>query len=262
MKIWIWDIKKEAIELLEGKWKSAVLGLFVPFVIGLLLTFSTHNALLSEKGLFLNSFFESVVFSFFASVVSYAFLIGVSNLILSRSTSEQKNGFFRVLFISFASFSRALLPAFMLKFVYQTVNKLLFFDNVMVFYDMLFYSYIELPEYITIIQIIRAIVNILFFYFNIVYIFTPCVLAESPFIKPKFAMQMSERLIAGKKWRMIFLLISFISVIALGFLAAFVGAFFAFSYQLAAICVFYRKQMGDNKDSRINKIHVMLRKMP
>ena len=181
------DIKKEAIVLMEGKWKSVVLGLFIPFIIGMLLTFVPNYEVYQDNGVFLFSFFETVIFSFFSSVISYSFLIGVINLILSGNKKEKKGGFGRILLVAIASFSRAFLPVFVLKFLHQIIDTFLLFDNAIVLYDILFYSYIELPAYIILTQITRIIITLMFLYFNIVYIFTPYVLAESPFIKPKFA---------------------------------------------------------------------------
>ncbi len=260
MKIRLKDIKNEAIVMLEGKWKSVVLGLFVPFIISIFLTFVPYNDTSADSGVFLFSLLESVVLSFFSSVVSYAFLIGVMNLILSRNIKENKGGFFRIIVISLSSISRAFFPVFILKFLYQTADIFLFLDNAIVFYDILFYSYVELPVYLILTQVIRMIINTAFLYFNIVYIFTPCVLAQVPFIKPRFAMQMSRRMTSGNRWKLFLLIFSFIGWIILGFFAVFVGAFFAMAYQLAAICVFYRKMNGsDDETASKRKIHVMLR---
>lgn len=256
------DIKKEAIILLEGKWKSVVLGLFVPFIIGILITFVPDYETYQDEGVFLFSFFESVILSFFSSVISYSFLIGVINLILGGNKKERRGDFSRILLVAIASFSRAFFPVFILKFAYQITNTFLLPDNAIVLYDILFYSYIELPAYIILTQIIRIIITFLFLYFNIVYIFTPYVLAESPFIKPEFAMKMSERITLGVKWKLIILVLSFVGWLILGAFSMFVGSFFAMAYQISAICVFYRKITGNGGDKEMKeKVHVMLRKI-
>lgn len=256
------DIKKEAIVLIEGKWKSVVLGLFIPFIIGILLTFVPNYETYQDKEVFLFSFFESMIFSFFSSVLAYSFLIGIINLILSGNKKEKKGGFGRILLVAITSFSRAIFPVFILKFAYQMIDTFLLLDNAIVLYDILFYSYIELPVYIILTQIIRIIITLVFLYFNIVYIFTPCVLAESPFINPKFAMQMSERMTLGLRWKLVILILSFIGWLIIGAFSMFVGSFFAMAYEISAICVFYRKMTGSAKSSNANgNVHVMLRKI-
>jgi len=237
MNLSIKEIKQEARKMLEGKWKSVVLGLFVPFILNLLITFVPY----SKNESYFSLFLQTSVFSFLTSLISYSFLIGVSNLILSNSTNEKRGGFFRVFIVSLSSLSRAIFPVFVLKFLYQTVDSFFVAENAILLYDTLFYSYIELPFYIFATQLMRLIISAIFFIFGIIYIFTPCIMAESPFISGKTAMQISARLTLKRRRKLTVLVFSFLGWIVVGFFAMFVGTFFAAAYETAAVCAFYKK---------------------
>ncbi len=235
------EIKKTAKKQLEGKWNNVVLALFVSFVAGIFINFlpETKEAFSNED--FLSSLFGRMVFLFFSSLISYSFSVGIYNLILSRNEKKKKLGFFAIILVSFASLRKAILPVFVLKFLHLMADGFLSPENGLVFYDILFYSYFEIPVYLIITQILRVVLNLFFFWFGIIYIFTPCILAEVPFIPASSAMKLSARLTRGMRGKLVLLVISFIGWMMLGALAFFIGTFFAMAYEMAAICVVYKK---------------------
>ncbi len=242
MDLSIKELKTEARKILRGRWKTVVLGFFVPFIISLFLTYVPEINSNIENEAALVMLLESVAMSFVGNMILYAFLIGVNNLIILGKRSKKKNrGFSRILFVAVSCFSKIFIPVFMLRFVFQAIDTFLTVQNAVLLYDMLFYSYMELHIYLVFTQLIRVIINALFFYFNIVYIFTPCILSLFPLIRGKDAMHMSMRMTKGIRGKLFLLELSFFGWTVLGCLAFFVGSFFAMAYETATICVLYKK---------------------
>lgn len=251
MNFKIKDIKKEARELLSDKWHTVVLGFFIPFLLGIVLMYLYYNGIdtsVENKSMLLVGILDFSFVSFIQSLISYAFLVGVYNyLIFTGKSPKKEGGFFRILFVSFSSLWRVVVPVVFTRVVFSVTDYILNIEFVNAIYDLLLFSYISYPVCIIVSQLLRIVVTMYFLYINIVYIFAPCILAENPFIRGYDAMRISHRISKGHKLKLVSLEFSFLGWLIVGALALVAGAFFALAYQAAAVCIYYFKLRPEMK---------------
>lgn len=108
-------------------------------------------------------------------------------------------------------------------------------------YDYLLFNIMDYRIYIIIMAVLSMITSILSFIFSVMYIFAPCVIADGNVTDGIQVLKFSRRLIKGRKFNMIWFIISFAPWIILGMMCFGIGLFWVEAYIYVAIYFYYRE---------------------
>lgn len=245
------ELKKRAIENLNGKWKICVLGAFIPFVLNIILTNIMGTEMSNQVSI--REFILRIVVIVITSFLSFSFSVGVASTLL---VDIPKNKFFpknrHFLLMSLFGFHKSLVPVLVTKLSFSVLSVLFSEPMLTFFYDTLFFSYTSYYTYFAFSNVIYLVICIIGIYVSLGCAIVPYLIADIPFINGKIALIMSFKILKGHKRKLFLITLSLVGWYILGSFAFFVGIFFAMAYANAITCEYYKSLRNNLRIKLIN----------
>lgn len=237
-------VKENAKTVLSGNWLMFSLCLIFSVIIFMMLLPTRYIYALLNMQVELTV--TDMLWVFIATAVSetliFVLTCAMYSIIFYRQEGEKK-GVGLILRRANILFPSTIPPILLTKVSFSLLTFLLSPVVSAKLYDYLLLTVISYRVYVILLAVISLIVSIASYVVMIMYIFTPCVIADKPEISGIEAMKISRKLIKGRKMNMLWFIISFAVWYMLGMMFFGLGMMWAHAYMLTSVYIYYRKCM-------------------
>lgn len=241
-RIVFFEMRRKAMEAIQGNWAMFTLWLIVPSVVFLLLIPNSFIYVYLTGDIQLSVFEEFMVFVAVSvtAALTFTFTAAMYAVIFHRHEMV-KNKFAFFFTAANIVFVPSIKPILITKVLFSFLSFLCtpaVFNRI---YELLLLNVVDYTFFSMFMYVVEIAALIVSIYVSLAYILTPCVIADNPKLDGITAMKISRKLMQGRKLNMVLFILYFIPWYMLGACALIIGAFFTEACFLVSLYFYYRE---------------------